>query len=193
MSNWNDFGDVGEIWFGALVQRSIVERSCHWHSIKQGHPTIEPCKCSVLEIGTGNGQLLRELSCRHSFSSYTGVDYVDEAIELASKSTSAMKSNDSFSWKVADFLSFSSEDKYSLIFDKGTFDAITLGASAEKPLDVLVAQYVVSLSRVALSPTSVNGGAALFVIVSCNWTMKELHGWFDAGLSMLSWLILPYI
>ncbi|KAM0682610.1 Protein-lysine N-methyltransferase efm4 [Mitosporidium daphniae] len=103
------------------------------------------------------------------------MDYVDEAIELASKNAAALLGG-SFSWKVADFLTFSCDSTYSLIFDKGTFDAITLGACAQRPLDDLVHQYRASLRQLALPATTI------FIIVSCNWTIEELDRWFGAGM-----------
>lgn len=176
LKNYEEHGDTGEVWFGLLTQRSIIKQSCLWHSQKTGHSTSKPCDCTVLEIGTGNGQLLHNLYKIHPFHHFTGLDYVKEAIEIASKTN--QENNDKFTWKVEDFLSisFCTENKYYMIFDKGTFDAITLGASSEEELEELVRRYRKSLLSVSKPSYS------LFIIASCNWTFEELDRWFSEGI-----------
>ncbi|KAL9959284.1 hypothetical protein ACROYT_G032595 [Oculina patagonica] len=74
MVNFNDTGDVGEVWFGENSMNRIVK----W---------IKKCEnitklSSFLDIGCGNGMLLVNLA-QHGYTNLVGVDYSEGAIQLA--------------------------------------------------------------------------------------------------------------
>jgi hypothetical protein len=64
------------------------------------------------------------------------------------------------------------QDKYDLVLDKGTYDAISL--NPDNPQEKRTS-YVRSLCHI-LRP---NG---LFIITSCNWTEEELRAHFGEGM-----------
>ena len=91
---------------------------------------------SVLDIGTGNGNVLFQLiDAGYRPERLWGVDYSEDAIHLA-KNVAASRQVDSVTFKVMDFLNESSrsltdiigDDGWDLILDKGTLDAIALAA-----------------------------------------------------------------
>ncbi|KAL9427720.1 hypothetical protein AB3S75_029826 [Citrus x aurantiifolia] len=177
LANFREHGHAGEVWFGADVMdvvASWTKSLCI--SISQGHmlnhvedlksePVEENDKYlsswSVLDIGTGNGLLLQELS-KQGFSDLTGVDYSEDAINLAQ----SLANRDGFScikFLVDDVLDTKLERQFQLVMDKGTLDAI--GLHPDGPLKRIM--YWDSVSKL-VAP----GG--LLVITSCNSTKDEL-------------------
>ncbi|GEM08796.1 methyltransferase like 10 [Rhodotorula toruloides] len=135
----------------------------------------------ILDVGTGNGQLLFAFSSA-GYTSLTGLDYSPLSIELANNILTARTSandNDLASppprFFTADILNVAegkevegvTGERWDLITDKGTYDAVCLSDEVRsgKGLREL---YVNSVAK--LLP---KGG--LFLITSCNWTQAELE------------------
>ncbi|XP_066096039.1 EEF1A lysine methyltransferase 2 isoform X1 [Saccopteryx bilineata] len=171
LHNFQENGDVGEIWFGDESMNRLI-RWMQKHKI--------PLDASVLDIGTGNGALLVELA-KFGFSNITGIDYSPSAIQL-SGSVIEKEGLSGIKLKVEDFLNLSTEmSGFHICIDKGTFDAVSLNPdnAIEKRK-----QYVKSLSRVL----KVKG---FFLITSCNWTKEELLNEFIEGFELFEELSTP--
>ncbi|VVA28514.1 PREDICTED:-lysine N-methyltransferase [Prunus dulcis] len=116
---------------------------------------------SVLDIGTGNGLLLQELS-KQGFSDLTGTDYSEGAIDLA-RSLAGRVGLPNIHFLVDDVLDTKLERQFQLVGDKGTLDAIGLHPDGS----IKRVMYWDSVSRL-VAP----GG--VLVITSCNSTKDEL-------------------
>ncbi|XP_054787512.1 uncharacterized protein LOC129293527, partial [Prosopis cineraria] len=177
LANFREHGHAGEVWFGADVMETVASWTKNLCiNISQGHMLnhahnvrAEPAEqgnqhlasWSVLDIGTGNGLLLQELA-KQGFSDLTGTDYSEGAIRLAQ----SLANRDGFSsikFLVDDVLETKLRQKYQLVLDKGTLDAI--GLHPDGPVKRMM--YWDSVSKL-VAP----GG--LLVITSCNSTMDEL-------------------
>ncbi|XP_021891324.1 EEF1A lysine methyltransferase 2 [Carica papaya] len=177
LANFREHGHAGEVWFGADVMDAVASWTkslCidmsrghipnHLDDIKS-EPVEQPDKYlsgwSVLDIGTGNGLLLQELS-KQGFSDLTGIDYSEGAIDLAKR----LADRDGFSninFLVDDVLETKLERQFKLVMDKGTLDAIGLHPDGT----IKRIMYWDSVSKL-VAP----GG--LLVITSCNNTKEEL-------------------
>lgn len=136
--------------------------------LEHNHPQDQ--KLQVLDLGTGNGHLLFKLF-EEGFVKWdmVGVDYSEHSIELARAIARTRKAKN-IQFRVEDFLdeqAGSSDSKFDIVIDKGTFDAISLSdqrtASGKKLNEI----YAASVARY-MKP-----GAKL-LITSCNWTTEEL-------------------
>ncbi|XP_031260698.1 EEF1A lysine methyltransferase 2-like [Pistacia vera] len=177
LANFREHGHSGEVWFGADVMDVVAS----WTKslcieISLGHmpnpgddfksePVEESDKYlsgwSILDVGTGNGLLLQELA-KQGFTDLTGVDYSEDAINLAQ----SISNRDGFSninFLVDDVLETKLERQFRLVMDKGTLDAI--GLHPDGPLKRIM--YWDSVSKL-VAP----GG--ILVITSCNSTKDEL-------------------
>ncbi|KAK1243142.1 hypothetical protein MKX07_003770 [Trichoderma sp. CBMAI-0711] len=67
----------------------------------------------------------------------------------------------------------SSETLFDIVLDKGTFDAISLSATSS-PTETHPCEIYRQRLLQLLNP---HGG--IFLVTSCNWTEKELRGWFE--------------
>ncbi|GAA5860852.1 hypothetical protein JCM3774_003164 [Rhodotorula dairenensis] len=170
---FKEIGDEGEVWFGEDAAQDMVE----W--AEEHFPKTDG---RILDVGTGNGQLLFAFSAA-GYTSLTGIDYSPLSIELANdilRVRSAPDSEHALSqppprFFVTDILQVAlgeqvpgvSGEKWDLITDKGTYDAVCLSDEVRvgKSLREL---YVESIAR--LLP---QGG--IFLITSCNWTQAELE------------------
>ncbi|XP_024978789.1 EEF1A lysine methyltransferase 2 isoform X2 [Cynara cardunculus var. scolymus] len=177
LTNFREHGHAGEVWFGADVMEMVAswtkglcvdisQKQVHNHHDndnselnRQGDTDL--AAWSVLDVGTGNGLLLQELS-KQGFSDLTGTDYSEGAIDLAR----SLADRDGFAnikLLVDDVLETKLDKKFNLVTDKGTLDAI--GLHPDGPVKRIM--YWESISRV-VAP----GG--LLVITSCNNTREEL-------------------
>lgn len=175
--NFREHGHAGEVWFGADVMGVVAawtKTLCidvsqgrtpnHVDNIKsdpveQGYKYLSGW--SVLDIGTGNGLLLQELS-KQGFSDLTGIDYSEGAIDLA-RNLADRDGLPNINFLVDDILETKLERQFQLVVDKGTLDAI--GLHPEGAIKRLI--YWDSVSRLM-----VPGG--ILVITSCNSTKDEL-------------------
>ncbi|RDB25940.1 Protein-lysine N-methyltransferase efm4 [Hypsizygus marmoreus] len=172
LSNFEELGDEGEIWFG----EESVQRMVEW-AVEKVPPSTNPC---TLEIGSGNGTLLFALfDAGYSATHLSGIDYSPGAVKLA-KSIAATRGQD-IAFHTSDFLQDDppvlshmqqgvAEGVWDLLLDKGTFDAIALGDKDENGKSP-AAKYPGRVDRL-LKP----GG--YFLITSCNFTEEELQAQF---------------
>ncbi|KAL3618976.1 hypothetical protein CASFOL_037204 [Castilleja foliolosa] len=177
LTNFREHGHVGEVWFGADVmetvatwtknlcfetsQRHFPNHSVNTNCLPAGETQKDLSGWSVLDVGTGNGLLLQELS-KKGFSDLTGTDYSEGAIALARN----LADRDGFSsikFLVDDILDTKLDLKFQLVTDKGTLDAV--GLHPDGPLKRIM--YWDSVSEL-VAP----GG--ILVITSCNSTKDEL-------------------
>lgn len=171
--NFTDYGDVGEVWFGEDSAIRIVRWLCSSDLVKQDD--------SIIDLGCGNGMLLMELA-REGFIDLTGVDYSQNAIDLAQ---SIMKTqNLTIRYEVRDILSTDDavmSREYAVALDKGTYDAVSLHPDDSKEKRE---KYILNVWKL-LKPQG------LLVITSCNWTEKELILHFSTKFSLLSVIPTP--
>ncbi|KAJ9562189.1 hypothetical protein OSB04_007349 [Centaurea solstitialis] len=177
LTNFREHGHAGEVWFGADVmemvaswtkglcvdisQKQVQNHIDNDNSELNGQGDIDLAAWSVLDVGTGNGLLLQELS-KQGFFDLTGTDYSEGAIDLAR----SLADRDGFAnikLLVDDVLETKLDKKFNLVTDKGTLDAI--GLHPDGPIKRIM--YWESISKV-VAP----GG--LLVITSCNNTREEL-------------------
>lgn len=156
--------DEGEIWFG----EDALNRVLTWFDRNRD---LVPLTAAILDLGCGNG-----VTCLHllgeGFSNVTGVDYSPDAIELAKKIASKHGyTTTQIKFEECDILADPADAafplhgrKFDVLFDKGTYDAVSLdpeGARVQRD------KYI----------DNVNGmmnEEAFLVITSCNWTKDEL-------------------
>ncbi|CDS03151.1 hypothetical protein LRAMOSA00553 [Lichtheimia ramosa] len=162
-TNFNDFGDIGEVWFG----EESVEKMVEW--------VTENAECgetSMVDLGCGNGHLLLELS-NEGYQQLTGIDYSEHAITLA-KSVAKEQGREHIHYQVVDLLSiepgsWADSHSFDIVLDKGTYDAISLNPEQEaadaKGQDGPRERYIKAVSKITNQ---------YFLITSCNWTMDEL-------------------
>lgn len=168
LTNFNDCGDEGEIWFGKSLTRKII----NW--IERNLNKEVP----VLDLGCGNGFLLIELG-KKSFCNLTGIDYVPKAIELSKSIDEKENTGSKIHFQVCDILSDCQVDctcclhsKFKVVIDKGTYDAICLQpVESLEFLDQMKEKYLSKILK--LSDAKSN-----FIIASCNWTQDELLNQF---------------
>lgn len=160
LENFRNFGDIGDIWFGKNVMKKIV-------SWIKSYPEVTP-NSKIIDIGCGNGVLLLELF-KNGFDNLFGMDYSETAVTLAREI--AHKNNAStINYFRSDFLSedISSSNKFDVILDKGTYDAISLSENAQADCKIYARNVNDCLQE-----------TGIFVITSCNWTKSELCQRFD--------------
>ncbi|KAL8472666.1 hypothetical protein ACS0TY_029762 [Phlomoides rotata] len=177
LANFREHGHAGEIWFGPDVMENVaswtknlcLEISQHnlpnhvdsTNCVPVGQPDKDLSGWSVLDVGTGNGLLLQELS-KQGFSDLTGTDYSEGAIDLA-RNLAHREGLPNIKFLVDDVLETKVDRKFQLVVDKGTLDAI--GLHPDGPIKRIM--YWDSISGLVAS-----GG--LLVITSCNSTKDEL-------------------
>ncbi|XP_068302743.1 uncharacterized protein [Pyrus communis] len=177
LANFREHGHTGEVWFGADVMEVVTSWAKSLcidiskgrtpnHVDNNKSDTVEQgdkylSGWSVLDIGTGNGLLVQELS-KQGFSDLTGTDYSEGAIDLA-RSLADRDGLPNIKFLVDDILETKLERQFQLVVDKGTLDAIGLHPDGSNKRVI----YWDSVSRLVAS-----GG--LLVITSCNSTKDEL-------------------
>lgn len=162
--NFQEIGDIGEIWFG----EESVEKMVEWVTENITDPNHK-----MIDLGCGNGHLLLELS-QEGYKNLHGIDYSESAITLA-KSVAEQRDLGWIKYDAVDFISnptwFLPDTPYQLALDKGTYDAISLHPDQTQAKKDGVAgpreKYVEAVHRM-LDPQG------LFLITSCNWTKEEL-------------------
>ncbi|KAL4226437.1 Methyltransferase-like protein 10 [Mactra antiquata] len=163
--NFEDVGDVGEIWFGEETMVKVA----NW---------IEDCDDiklddDIIDLGSGNGMMCIELRKR-GYNKLTGVDYSDLAVTL-SKSVAKSEGYEDIQFETGDLITNVQPNpcsclnkQYKLVLDKGTYDAISL-----MPDDSISPrkQYLQTVKDVMTE-------GSLYSITSCNWTKDQLIDFF---------------
>ncbi|KAM7541282.1 hypothetical protein Aperf_G00000033613 [Anoplocephala perfoliata] len=173
LKNFEEFDDEGDIWFGKFNEQRMIK---YLENAKTPHDV------RILDVGCGNGHFCLELAKR-GYSSVTGIDYSEVAINLANKLASKHELSCKVCYMCVNILSLDSVKEfcassfaaYDVAIDKGTFDAITLipddtdpSKISEKVRDI----YVQNIHHLLLP----NG---TFMITSCNWSADELLNEFE--------------
>ncbi|CAD7082675.1 unnamed protein product [Hermetia illucens] len=156
IQNYNDHGDVGEIWFDEDSQIRVINWILKRDEIQADY--------NVIDLGCGNGMFLIELA-REGFKNLLGVDYSPKAIELAA--SIAKDQELPIEYKVVDLLSEKSMTElgtFNIVHDKGTYDAISLNPDNPKEKRE---KYIENTRRIL-------SDEGYFIITSCNWTEEEL-------------------
>lgn len=155
ISNFDENGDTGEVWFGEAVAKKVVA----WISSKCGSERSN----KILDLGCGNGYTLLLLH-QKNFIHLTGIDYSEQAISLAQKIAATEGADIRF--QAADILECESQSEdYDFIIDKGTFDAICLNPCSSIPD---------SRSKYIRFVINAMKQSAHLILTSCNWSKEEL-------------------
>ncbi|CAL1716322.1 unnamed protein product [Somion occarium] len=175
LSDFEEIGDEGEIWFGEDTMEKMVD----W-TLENVPKNPSP---SILEVGSGNGALLFALhEAGYNPDRMYGIDYSADAIALSKAIAQSKESEDAdhISFTVCNFLQDfpalsggGGVAVWDLVLDKGTYDAMALMEKDEhgrSPADA----YPSRIAQV-VKP----GGH--FLIVSCNFTEGELRGKFEVS------------
>ncbi|TCD69364.1 hypothetical protein EIP91_007920 [Steccherinum ochraceum] len=180
LTNFEEIGDEGEIWFG----EDSVEKMVDW-TVDNVAASANP---SILEVGSGNGSLLFALlEAGYAPDRMAGVDYSEDAVRLSTAiGTSKGEGAEKIRFSACDFLaeyptelSVAGETGWNLVLDKGTFDAMALAekdVTGSHPADT----YPKRIAHI-IRP----GG--YFLIVSCNFTEDELRTKFANGATGLEY------
>lgn len=183
VDNFEEFKDVGEVWFDHVV--SGLEEWIYSEVWENLQTDIYSKERMVLDVGCGNGVFCFELSrviqnkCPESKWKFFGIDYCDKAVELARgiqleqfPKVDDDANSHTFEFLAMDALTLSEKlmhadpSRGGLIFDivhdKGTFDVISLRSEME------IHSYIQQLEQVLLEETGV------LVLTSCNHTNDEI-------------------
>ncbi|XP_055606196.1 EEF1A lysine methyltransferase 2 [Uranotaenia lowii] len=172
--NYQDHGDVGEVWFDEDSQLRIIR----WIQRQESRIGTDD---GIIDLGCGNGMMLVELA-REGYNNLTGVDYSPKAIQLAETICQDQKLK--ISYRAVDLLNpqdVALLGQFKLVHDKGTYDAISLHPDDPKSKRAAYIDGVSTLLR----------DDGLFVITSCNWTQNELISSFTEGFELDSVIPTP--
>jgi len=173
LNNYTDHGDVGEVWFG----EDAGQRMVNWLS---EHPEYVQPSDPILDNGTGNGVLCMDME-EEGFTDITGIDYCQEAIDLAEKIKEESESQVKFQvGNILDKESSFFKSKFKVVTDKGTYDAISLSETAKDDK----VTYIENTHHVLEKD-------GLFMITSCNWTEEELVTMFSTHFKHLETIPTP--
>ncbi|XP_046626397.1 EEF1A lysine methyltransferase 2 [Neodiprion virginianus] len=169
INNFKHHGDVGEVWFGEDSALRIVR----WLSTK---PELVASTDRIIDLGCGNGMMLVELH-DEGFTNLTGVDYSQNAIDLASQ-VLRDKSCSHITLQTFDILENDIADlgsTFRVAHDKGTYDAVSLNPDNPKEKRE---KYIKNVKEM-LDPQGI------LIITSCNWTEDELINHFKIYFELL--------
>ncbi|CAB4054566.1 SLC25A2_15 [Lepeophtheirus salmonis] len=147
--NYLSHGDEGEIWFG----EDSLNRACQWMEENMPDPNTD-----ILDVGSANGATSIELRLNHGFNNITGEGCSNLKFEVRDLCADTLDPGDSVL----------RPNHFGAIFDKGTYDAISL---CPKDATTLRNNYIKNLSRLL-------SDEGYLVLTSCNWTESELRDHF---------------
>jgi len=153
LENFDEIGDEGEVWFGEDVLDSMLQCLEKISGITK--------RTAICDLGCGNGITLFKLAER-GYQNLTGFDYSPYAIQLATKIAQKRNLQNVVSFKVVDFTAEIPSERFEVVLDKGTYDAICLNA------DRSLRDKYITCVKTLLS----DGG--YFGITSCNFTQDEV-------------------
>lgn len=127
VSNFQEFGEEGEVWFGEdAVERMVDYLSEVLPLTSPDDSASTPAPPRILDVGTGNGHLLFALVEAGSPQTVLkGIDYSAPSIDLA-KALGKSKEMEGVIFEVADLMDQEQVEalgKWDVVCDKGTFDA----------------------------------------------------------------------
>ena len=176
LENFENNGNCGETWFGKPNTHKIIE----WIAERCGKTSkfllviynlfmiLFGSTGLICDIGCGNGYMLSKLACKGFLTSMlVGIDYSEQAINFCKKLYSQNDITKDIRFEVVDILqnNFTSE-KFDIIIDKGTYDAICLMPNGDIQLNRQKYWYFIT--------KHLKNENSYFVIMSCNFTKEEL-------------------
>lgn len=169
--------DTGENWFDDCgAEEKVIE---FLFGLIEDR-TISP-QSLLLDLGTGNGHFLFEVYNAtkeeelETSMLYTGIDYSPESIQFAKQIATRKFSEQKFEFYEVDFIKedcaylAANKEKFDIIFDKGTLDAIALN---NNPIDGFGGKIGTEIYPLQVSQLMHSG--SLLIITSCNFTEEEL-------------------
>lgn len=177
MTNFENDGDEGEVWFGKGLTRKIVkwiiDRTRQIESRQQQ-------ALDLIDIGCGNAVLLCDLAEMAATLEpklqldLLGIDYSINSIALSRKIIQRKRLDNEIALEECDFLNkeklrcATTNRTYDYVVDKGTYDAICLlASSSDDALKEARSRYIQSLKSLVKDGT-------IFILASCNYTEHEL-------------------
>ncbi|AOA65319.1 Lysine methyltransferase [Komagataella phaffii CBS 7435] len=166
-----DSENVGECWFDdSDAENKIIEFL--FDRIEDGSSEFFHSNSRVCDLGTGNGHLLFELRKEGFRGDLVGLDYSEVSVEFA-RQIAQKHAVKGITFQQCDILDEKSSvlndenDKFDILLDKGTFDAIALSSST----------YNGGKTGIEIYPSTVKkllkkGG--ILLVTSCNFTESEL-------------------
>ncbi|KAI5955902.1 EFM4 [Candida jiufengensis] len=173
----NNDEDTGECWF----DDSDAENKMIQFIIDTLLPDLHQDKISFLDLGTGNGHLLFQLmeDLQEELEEeeqkqfvFHGIDYSPDSIAFAKDISKTKYPENEFKFDQVDLLASDSEflqnNKFDIILDKGTLDAIALNQDpitndGKRGMDI----YANQISKMMIQNS-------ILLITSCNFTEDEL-------------------
>lgn len=155
--------DTGERWFD---DNNAEDKMVQFLDDNLGQYSIKS-DSSMIDLGTGNGHLLFALKENEFNGKMVGIDYSHESVKFATE-IARVNQIDGITFERADiFANDWNPEKFDIVLDKGTLDAIALSGlktTDDKPITSIYNKVINKL----LNP----GG--VFLITSCNFTQDEL-------------------
>ena len=158
LQNFESFGDDGEVWFGADVQKRTIN-----YILEKLPVDTDPY---VLDVGTGNGALLFKLA-KKGYRRLVGIDYSEASIKFAKRVQEANNEDGVFeniSFAFQNAFDLVDSGRFDVIHDKGTFDVVYMNKDLDNKAYAKAMRH--RLNRANPS--------AIFIITSCNCTSAEL-------------------
>lgn len=157
--------DTGECWF---ADNDAEERMIEFLIDNQGEDQISS-ESSIIDLGTGNGHLLFSLLDEGFKGKMVGVDYSEQSVEFANAiSESEYKDYNNISFSAKDIFDDSwNPEKFNIVLDKGTLDAIALSGITFDDGKTAIDRYPGVIERLL-------GKGGILLITSCNFTEDEL-------------------
>lgn len=133
---------------------------------------IDKTELLILDLGTGNGHLLYQMTEEFLEElevevkvSMKGIDYSPDSIDFAQKLNTKYQTDIKF--QQVDLLNETLDETYDIILDKGTFDAIALNQDIVRDNKIGMDIYPEKVIQLMKPGT-------IFLITSCNFTEEEL-------------------
>lgn len=142
----------------------------------------------IVDVGTGNGHLLfalgDELDELDVNAEYTGIDYSADSVQFAHHIAQEKYPQRQFAFQRVDILSDDAflSNKFDILLDKGTLDAIALNQEPLAHFDGRLGMEVYSSQLEKLMHAD-----SVFLITSCNFTEEELVHLVTSGTLLKKW------
>ncbi|RLV95697.1 Protein-lysine N-methyltransferase EFM4 [Spathaspora sp. JA1] len=188
--------DTGECWFDDSDSESKMIQFLLDKLNDQDLGNSEEIK--VLDLGTGNGHLLFQLSEDlteeyegDSKFKFVGIDYSPDSVKFAQDIASKKYPDTKFEFHQVDLLQkqapFLSQEKFDILLDKGTLDAIALNQDPLFDFNGEIGMDVYSRQLEQLMSDN-----SILLITSCNFTETELIKIITTNTNLTVWDKITY-